>query len=125
MRQLGKGRSVIFFAPGEVDCRIRGVIPDGTASGNRIRVPDVLRWAMHETCEDIRHSLPFWAVQGFDHQKRFAAYKEHTPSGNLVRLRTAWLQPVSRTLEEMHHALRSTMKYSRSHLYASGWSTLA
>ena len=30
MRQLGKGHSVMFFAPGEVDCRIRGLIPDGT-----------------------------------------------------------------------------------------------
>jgi hypothetical protein len=27
MRQLGKGQSVMFFAPGEVDRRIRGLIP--------------------------------------------------------------------------------------------------
>jgi len=57
---------------------------------------------MHETCEDIRHHLPFWAIQGLDHQKRFAAYKEHTSSGDLDRLRDAWLQPESRTLEEMY-----------------------
>ena len=92
----------MFFTPGEVDRRIRSLIPTDTASGNRICVLDVLRWAMDETCEDIRHHLPFWAIQGLDHQKRFAAYKEHTSSGDLVRLQDAWLQPESRTLEEMY-----------------------
>jgi hypothetical protein len=29
MRQLGKGQSVAFFAPGEVDRRIRDLIPTG------------------------------------------------------------------------------------------------
>ena len=102
MRQLGKGHSVIFFAPGEVDRRIRSLIPDGTTSGARICVLDVLRWAMHETCEDIRHHLPFWALQGLDHQKRFEAYQKHSTSGDLDLLRDAWLQPESRTLEEMY-----------------------
>ena len=102
MRQLGKGHSVMFFAPGEVDRRIRSLIPDGMAYGGRIRVLDVLRWAMHETCEDIRHHLPYWAQQGFDHHKRFAAYKEYSSTGNSEVLRSAWLQPESRTLEEMY-----------------------
>jgi hypothetical protein len=83
MRQLGKGHSVMFFAPGEVDRRIRNRIPSGVASDGRIRVLDVLRWAMQETCEDIRHHLPYWAQQGLDHHKRFAAYKEHRSTGNL------------------------------------------
>ncbi|KAH9980607.1 hypothetical protein BJV74DRAFT_898252 [Russula compacta] len=91
MRQLGKGHSVMFFAPGEVDRRIRSLIPSETDPGCRIQVLDVLRWAMHETCEDIRHHLPYWAEQGLDHHKRFAAYQNF-----------AWLQPESRTLEEMY-----------------------
>jgi hypothetical protein len=83
MRQLGKGHSVIFFAPGEVDRRICELIPSELASGNHIQVLDVLRWAMHETCEDIRHHLPYWAMQGLDHHKRFAAYKKHSSTGDL------------------------------------------
>jgi hypothetical protein len=102
MRQLGKGHSVMFFAPGEVDRRIRSLIPSGMASGSRIRVLDVLRWTMHETCEDIRHCLPYWAQQGLDHYKRFAAYKEYSSTGNSEVLRNAWLQLESRTLEEMY-----------------------
>ena len=102
MRQLGKGHSVMFFAPGEVDRRIRGLIPNGLAAGDRIRVVDVLRWAMHETCEDIHHHLPFWAQQGLDHHKRFVAYQTHNTTRNMEVLQNSWLQRESRTLEEMY-----------------------
>jgi hypothetical protein len=99
MRQLGKGHSVMFFAPGEVDRHIRRLLP---SSEGRIRGRDVLRWAMHETCEDIRHHLPHWAQQGLDHHKRFAAYKEHRSTQDPGVLKNAWLQRESRTLEEMY-----------------------
>jgi hypothetical protein len=102
MRQLGKGQTVMFFAPGEVDRRIRNLVPGGLASSDPIRVVDVLRWAMHETCEDIRHHLPFWAQQGFDHRRRFAAFEDHGATGDLEVLRNAWVQRESRTLEEMY-----------------------
>ena len=104
MRQLGKGHSVMFFAPGEVDRRIRSRIPNGASTSGRVRVLDVLRWAMQETCEDIRHHLPYWAQQGMDHHKRFTAYKKHRSTGDLNVLKNAWLQPESRTLEEMYWA---------------------
>jgi hypothetical protein len=102
MRQLGKGHSVMFFAPGEVDRRIRSLIPSGQAAGDRIRVVDVLRWAMHETCGDIHHHLPFWAQQGLDHHKRFVAYQTHRTTRNMEVLKNTWLQRESRTLEEMY-----------------------
>jgi hypothetical protein len=102
MRQLGKGHSVMFFAPGEVDRRIRSRIPRRVASDGRIQVIDVLRWAMQETCEDIRHHLPYWAQQGLDHHKRYAAYTEHKSTEGLEVLKNAWLQRESRTLEEMY-----------------------
>ena len=102
MRQLGKGHSVMFFAPGEVDRRIRIRIPGRVTSGGHIQVMDVLRWALQETCEDIRHHLPYWAQQGLDHHKRYAAYTEHKTTGNLKVLKRAWLQRESRTLEEMY-----------------------
>ena len=105
MRQLGKGHSVMFFAPGEVDRRIRSRIPEGVASDGRVRVLDVLRWAMLETCEDIRHHLPYWAQQGLDHHTRFTAYKRYRSTGDMSVLQVAWLQPESRTLEEMYWAM--------------------
>ncbi|KAF8260777.1 hypothetical protein EI94DRAFT_1747592, partial [Lactarius quietus] len=94
MRQLGKGQSVMFFAPGEVDRRIRGLIPTGRKSEDRIHVIDILRWAMHETCEDISCNLPHWAEQGLNHSRRISA--------DVAILKSAWLRPESRTLKEMY-----------------------
>ncbi|KAH9046987.1 hypothetical protein EDB83DRAFT_2227401 [Lactarius deliciosus] len=102
MRQLGKGQSVMFFAPGEVDRRIRDLIPRGQKSEDGIRVIDILRWVMHETCEDIAHHLPHWAQQGVDHHRRFSAYKQYRSTSDLTALKGAWLQRESRTLEEMY-----------------------
>jgi len=72
------------------------------ASGDRIQVLDVVRWAMHETCEDIGRYLPYWAQHGLDHHRRLAAYEEYRSSGDLAVLRNAWLQLESQTLEEMY-----------------------
>jgi hypothetical protein len=102
MRQLGKGHSVMFFAPGVVDRSIRSLLPMGTASGGPIQVIDVIRWTMHGTCEDIDYHLLHWAQQGLDHHKRLAAYKEYRSGGDLEVLRNAWLQSGSQTLEEMY-----------------------
>ena len=102
MRQLGKRHSVMFFAPAEVDRCIRCLIPRGEASETHIRVLDVLRWAMHETCEDIRRHLPHWAQQGLDHRKRFAACREYSSKGDIDTLRDAWMQAESRTLEQTY-----------------------
>ncbi|KAH9169113.1 hypothetical protein EDB89DRAFT_1908861 [Lactarius sanguifluus] len=102
LRQLGKGQSVKFFAPGEVDRRIRGLIPRGQESEKGVQVIDILRWAMHETCWDIGHHLPHWAQQGVDHHRRFSAYKRYELTGDLGVLRNSWLQPESKTLEEMY-----------------------
>ena len=109
MRQLGKGQSVMFFAPGEVDRRIRDLIPTGQGSTESgIRVIDILRWAMHETCEDITRNLPHWAQQGLDHGRRFSAYKEYLSTGDVTILKSSWLQPESRTLEEMYDPVLKT-----------------
>jgi hypothetical protein len=102
MRMLGKGHSVTFFAPGVVDRSIRSLIPGGMASGTGIRAIDIIRWAVHRTCEDIDHHLLHWAQQGLDHHKRLAAYEEYRSSGDHAVLREAWLQSESRTLEEMY-----------------------
>jgi hypothetical protein len=103
MRQLGKGQSVMFFAPAEVDRRIRGLIPAGQESAEGdIRVIDILRWAMHETCEDITRNIPHWVQQGLDHGRRFSAYQQYLSTGDVTILKNDWLQPESRTLEEMY-----------------------
>src|SRR6266404_7656312 len=101
MRQLGKGHSVMFFAPGEVDRRIRHLIPSEKETENGIGMVDILRWAMHETCQDIAHHLPHWAQQGVDHHRRFSASKQYRLTKDPRDLEKACLQPESRTLQQM------------------------
>jgi hypothetical protein len=119
MRQLGKGQSVMFFAPGEVDRRIRKLIPSDRGCHCRVQVLDILRWTMHETCEDIRHHLPHWAQQGFDHHQRFSAYSLHGSTGDLDSLKEAWLQPESRTLEQMYDPISDVQSTGASSELAS------
>ena len=68
MRKLGKGQSVVFVAPTDVQTKITAIT--GKA-GDCIRVSDVLLWAIHETYADLRKSMPLWAAQGarFERQK--------------------------------------------------------
>ncbi|KAI0066738.1 hypothetical protein BV25DRAFT_1972593 [Artomyces pyxidatus] len=106
MRQLGKGQSVMFFAPLEVDRQIREASP--MQAGDRIKVIDILRWTIHETCADIQHHLPQWDMQGHDFARRQTAYAEYQNSqGDIEILRNGWIQPEARTLEEMYGPARS------------------
>lgn len=99
MRKLGYGQSVMFFAPPEVDRRIRDASPSELTT---VRALDILRWAMRETCHDIMHHAPHWAQQGIDYRARRNAWNEYSSSLDVDVLKDSWLQPEARTLEEMY-----------------------
>ncbi|KAG6871794.1 hypothetical protein C0995_016567 [Termitomyces sp. Mi166 len=106
MRQLGRGQSVIFFAPSEVDRSIRACELSPLDSSAKIGSKDILRWVMWQTCEHIRHYLPHWAQQGIEYKRRNDAWVSHEKdpyaSDALQTLRTAWEGRDARTLEEMY-----------------------
>ena len=56
MRKLGHGHSIMFFAPLEIDRRIRSLANGHT--GDDIDTMDILHWAIRETCDDIRQRAP-------------------------------------------------------------------
>ncbi|KAJ6170959.1 hypothetical protein N7470_000026 [Penicillium chermesinum] len=62
MRQLGSGQSIVFCIPYDIKARIHD--SRGTHEHSEIGVPDILRWAIFETWNDIKRSMPLWAVQG-------------------------------------------------------------
>ncbi|RDA92364.1 hypothetical protein CP533_4405 [Ophiocordyceps camponoti-saundersi (nom. inval.)] len=69
MRKLGKGQSVVFCVPWEVEHKIleqQGRQPPLTVS-------DVLCWAIGETLLDLRRTIPLWLTQG----SRFYIQKAH------------------------------------------------
>lgn len=101
MRKLGYGQSVMFCAPPEVDRRIREV--SGLHQSQPVKIIDVLRWAILETCEDILHHMPHWARQGMDHYDRKRAESMYlTQECDLNHLRSSWAQPEARALEELY-----------------------
>lgn len=75
MRKLGKGQSVVFCVPQDIQTKIREHESqiERASSGQEVGdfdVQAVLSWAIGETIRDIRNGMPLWDVQGrrFDRQ---------------------------------------------------------
>ncbi|KAF8550407.1 hypothetical protein OG21DRAFT_1446652 [Imleria badia] len=100
MRMLGHGHSVMFFAPPEVDRRIRSLAAKDSKS---VTTADILHWVIRETWNDIQRWAPHWAQQGMTHKSqqetlsRFFS-NELTPD----QLATSWLQPEIRSLADLY-----------------------
>ncbi|KAF8555161.1 hypothetical protein OG21DRAFT_1439060 [Imleria badia] len=101
MRKLGHHHSIMFFAPLEVDRRIRSVASKSLSDD--IDVMDILQWAIRETCDDIQQRAPHWAQQGIDHTSRYAAWtgfcRDELSSEELL---DNWLQPEAKKLEDFY-----------------------
>ncbi|KAL0058901.1 hypothetical protein AAF712_014383 [Marasmius tenuissimus] len=104
MRKLGRGQSVMFMAPPEIDVAIRKHAHK--TSGEEVDSRDVVRWAMLETCAEIKHHIPHWVQQGVDFKSRNEGWQEiagiEDPSRASDIVRKSWLQPEARTLEDMY-----------------------
>jgi hypothetical protein len=59
MRKLGRGQSVVFFIPREIEQKIRVLRgQEPSSSSANITVGDVICWAITETCADLRKAVP-------------------------------------------------------------------
>ncbi|KAI0480855.1 hypothetical protein GGR56DRAFT_688190 [Xylariaceae sp. FL0804] len=83
MRQLGKGQSVVFCVPEEIQIRIRDQVFAAETSQDEedISVADILAWAVTETWQDLKRSMPLWAVQGrrHEHHREIWARQQQPP----------------------------------------------
>jgi hypothetical protein len=102
MRQLGRGHSVMFFAPMECDKLIRAAAPVALEDDATVKALDILRWVMHETCDDIRHYVPHWVQQGLEYERRSVADRAFKATKTVQTLKHAWLTPEARGLEELY-----------------------
>ncbi|OQN95283.1 hypothetical protein B0A48_18754 [Cryoendolithus antarcticus] len=62
MRKLGKGQSVVFCIPQEIQVKILQRV--SKTQGMDINVADVILWSISETWKAARRSMPLWTVQG-------------------------------------------------------------
>lgn len=74
MRKLGKGQSVVFCVPGEIQTKILAAADK--ANDTAIDVSDVLIWSIHETHMDLRRCMPLWAAQGVRFERQKQIWKE-------------------------------------------------
>ena len=103
MRKLGRGHSIMFFAPLEIDQHIRTVAGKDKDSSGIIDTMDILHWAIRETWENIQRRAPHWVQQGMDHTSRYAAWTTFC-RGQLTskELSDKWLEPEAKTLEDLY-----------------------
>ncbi|KAF8326320.1 uncharacterized protein EI90DRAFT_3156603 [Cantharellus anzutake] len=113
MRRLGQGQSVIFLAPPDVDRAIRKV--SAKEDGERITAYDVLSWSISETCASLQRHSCHWREQGIHYIDRRCAWEEFWSSGasEASKLERYWLQPESKSLEEMYEASPSSEQLER------------
>lgn len=97
LRKLGKGQSVVFCAPIDVQSKILEYCEKDDAK--LIQVEDVLFWAVRNTWEFARKGVPLWATQGMRYYRRRAACDL---SGEVPRIPVGILEPEGLTLEERY-----------------------
>ncbi|KGO74157.1 Protein of unknown function DUF3638 [Penicillium italicum] len=76
MRKLGKGQSVIFYIPKDVQFKILALT--GKSDKSAITVSDVLCWAVSETWAELRRSMPVWAIQGQRFERQQAIWDHNS-----------------------------------------------
>ncbi|KAI3589065.1 hypothetical protein IWW34DRAFT_826868 [Fusarium oxysporum f. sp. albedinis] len=64
MRKLGKGQSVEFCIPREIEQKIIRLTGRARTAPCSLTVSDVLCWAISETCQSLRREVPLWLTQG-------------------------------------------------------------
>ncbi|KAH0566189.1 hypothetical protein GP486_000421 [Trichoglossum hirsutum] len=103
MRKLGKGQSVMFCGPAEVERKI--LQSSGKARGDIIDVFDVLKWSILETCTHTRRCIPLWATQGLRYQRCHSAWSRLSNGKNKEisnHLAEPLLEPEAKSIVERY-----------------------
>lgn len=103
MRKLGKGQSVMFCAPMEVEHKI--LERSKKTSANTIEVADVLLWSIRETYINTKKCVPLWATQGMRYQYRHAVMSECPEierGGAILNMAESLLEAEAQTLQDRY-----------------------
>lgn len=107
MRKLGKGQSVVFCAPTEVESKILAC--SRKTDRDAIGVEDVLRWSISETHIYTRKCIPLWATQGIRQQRRHVAWSQSVnsdQSGLSLSAAKLMLEPEAQSLQNRYGSVR-------------------
>ncbi|KAI9890486.1 MAG: hypothetical protein M1814_003970 [Vezdaea aestivalis] len=103
LRNLGKGQSVMFCAPNEVEDKI---LQNSEKNLNdTIEVADIIQWSISETCAFTKKCVPLWASQGTRYQRRHTVWPASLTAkdGNLALEKVElMLEPEARSLQDRY-----------------------
>ncbi|KAJ5794287.1 hypothetical protein N7457_000886 [Penicillium paradoxum] len=103
MRRLGKGQSVVFCIPREIQCKILTL--SGKQMNSEITVSEVLCWAVSETWSETRHNMPLWAVQGRRYERQQEAWHKVYLNDSFESLKNqvgSFLEPECQSLQHRY-----------------------
>ncbi|KAF4967332.1 hypothetical protein FSARC_5098 [Fusarium sarcochroum] len=106
MRKLGKGQTVEFCIPWEIEQKIIELKGREDAGKREISVSDVLCWVITETCLDLRKAIPLWLNQGvrFSRQREFwlKASKSAGSQDTIPEWAELFLEDEAQTLDQRY-----------------------
>jgi hypothetical protein len=76
MRKLGRGQSVVFCIPRDIEQKIQAQRTIKSSIVEEISVSDVLCWAISETWRDLRRMVPLWLTQGVRYYEQEALWND-------------------------------------------------
>jgi hypothetical protein len=103
MRKLGKGQSLVFCVPEEIQRKI--IEFTKKAETAVLEVTDVLAWAISETFWDLQRSLPLWAAQGrrfIEHSKIWREVKTEADIESFLAKAPLLLEEEAQTLKNRY-----------------------
>ncbi|KAF5023030.1 hypothetical protein F66182_4914 [Fusarium sp. NRRL 66182] len=92
MRKLGKGQTVEFCIPWEIEQKIMQLKSEDNTGHCDMTVSDVLCWVMTETCLDLRKAIPLWLNQGVRFSKQSTFWPEDKTGQEPVGVTSKWAE---------------------------------
>ncbi|KAK6360193.1 hypothetical protein TWF730_006344 [Orbilia blumenaviensis] len=99
MRKLGKGHTVIFCAPPDVESEILSL---STSGRSKVENVDILKWALRETCKQTKRNAGLWVGQGINYAQRYAARKNYESTENWDDLRKLLFEQEKSSLADLY-----------------------
>ncbi|KAK5124339.1 hypothetical protein LTR08_005737 [Meristemomyces frigidus] len=111
MRKLGKGQTVVFCIPLEIQTKIRGTKSD---PDSEITVADVLLWSIAETHTEMRRGMPLWAVQGQRYIRQEKLWQQIMQNGKTTLTKSHAEQFLEEEAQSLEHRYRPHPSQSQS-----------
>lgn len=108
MRKLGRGQTVVFCVPEEVQDEIQE--QNGGRGEQAVQLADILRWSISGTHTDIRNNIPLWAMQGSRFVRQAEIWQDALVQRGCIES-ARLLEDEAQTIEQRYrpHAERATV----------------